>query len=526
MPLIRHLAQFPDSYDAYYEMLHEDMIELFSPCQGDKNHIQSNLYYRIVETLAAHEGLFPFTENSNVAHQIIDIVQHIPLAGPIQSFWTLAGERAVCSVKNHVIKGGSSYEIPSIISFNRMEEIIFRKSYDFTLSEIAILGEKTKSIYSKHHFSQYLDKIMYDPFKIMVFKPILLKNKRTSMESNDESNAFLKAILLEVQKRCLNHEDALYRSGFYRLYCSYKFQKNEGLCRMWSFSDWVTHFYNYLHDSNYLSKLEDENEGISVENLQNVIKFIILNNPSTNLQQSEGYIRKQDIPLFTEIFNMLIFKVTLFSKAIIFGEKFSGRGFEYRESQSSIEQSRIRTKIPTNPHNVLKCNWWKKIQYSSWIKFRVKSYNNTDDFGWRVQHNQKEVLLYDLVKYGQLNFCFYLQLPSDEVLNGICFANITGRRVNYTSKGNVPILFCDDLKSYDDTQRYIPLTNIFSTQIMIIPLDEEKRPYPHNYIKSNDISFRSTQKFDQIHSLMLIELNPSRSNIMFDESTQEEEESI
>jgi hypothetical protein len=108
MDYIEFISDFPPAYKLFYRMFGHDMTDLLAPFFSDKD--IDDLENRILETVGAHEGLFPDSEALMVYHQLVHLPSFIQKWGPLAGWWALPGERSIAAVKRHVPRGGASYE--------------------------------------------------------------------------------------------------------------------------------------------------------------------------------------------------------------------------------------------------------------------------------------------------------------------------------------------------------------------------------------------------------------------------------
>jgi hypothetical protein len=95
---------YPKALMKFLVLLSEDFALLLSTNPFTDEDIK-NLFYRIVEVVELHQGLFPTSEALIIYHQLIDLPYQIKQLGPLRNWWTLAGERFMSTVKDSLPDG-------------------------------------------------------------------------------------------------------------------------------------------------------------------------------------------------------------------------------------------------------------------------------------------------------------------------------------------------------------------------------------------------------------------------------------
>jgi hypothetical protein len=164
----------------------------------------------------------------------------------------------------------------------------------------------------------------------------------------------------------------------------------------------------------------------------------------------------------------------IYQHATIFGLRFSGRGVSGREMSEAIsdvgqsygkEIGQLKYRV-SNQNNSLKDGWYNKKEYSSWCKFRAPVTTRQ-----AAKSTRNVTKLNCNYFYAQLNYMFYLNLPADEILHGVPFANIVPRQHKSEASNLVDVIQChDDWSSYvKDPHIFTALTNAFATPILLQP---------------------------------------------------------
>ena len=134
MPLILSVAKFHNAYKAFWRMLSLDITSLLAPEFVDSE--LEDLYNKLCETLAIREGLFPDSEGLMVFHQLADIPFHIRQFGPMRGWWTLYGERALCTLKKVCPTKGSQADKTAILRWVDVENNRTTESYGFDINNL------------------------------------------------------------------------------------------------------------------------------------------------------------------------------------------------------------------------------------------------------------------------------------------------------------------------------------------------------------------------------------------------------
>jgi hypothetical protein len=568
MPFIVKYGGMKLEYNAYFMMLSEAMIECMSPVINEKE-IEA-LKNRMLELPCLHQGLFPITEHYEVFHQLTHIAEGIPLAGLLKNFSSYAGERANSTVKSYLQKGGSN---PLRRLMNRLfEEHIpeSRKMFDFNLSEDYLVSENYQREFDKlkndiyttvkksNKQSSSVDdsttssssqlQLVYNPFRMLVYPSTMLRQQEEKIEwmTEFEGSCLLECLIFDIMKKTKNRLEACCKSTLFRLYCIY----SEGEAR---WGPKVITFYTFLFVLRSIEKSErveykhersyTQVDMTKLDELKDVREAMIVAQQAGNYWISHDK-KDPEYSLLTHIWAIMKYNdsaMDMGHAALIYGTKFVGRGFSYRETDLASYEN--------NPKHNLDQNWMIPKYYSSWIKYRtpylLKSNYINDESKYYIRNPSD-------FSFALLNFCLKLSIPSEKLLNGIKIANVT--TIEHHS---------ESLWSYKDTasfypkdppaksktklcyiplnkqaghQRtdliFIPFTNVVGSRFGSIGFDYNDKPIMANSRKLNSLSTSLDNKLkssfskaypvvEAARSLYLFPISPESESIMFHESNTE-----
>ena len=456
--IIEHEDEYyPKEYLLYYSMLSALFAELQSPVVVPS--IQEKLYFKCVELVEVHSGMFPPSESLMVFHQLLDMVKFMSIGGPLRSWWSLPIERAMVGIKASNPKGGIS-------SYKTMVERVFAQ-------EIACLLDTYSSVDkciddSQHEYRKTSQgDIQYNDLSFAIFPSKQGGRCILYCLSEFEREHFINFLVEEMELLWTEGELAQC-SPLYRLRRTYEYQKNKDkTIQTLTFFKWLDLMNNTLKQSGGLS--------------QSLVKEMSWQDLQRN---SYKYIQKADIPILNYWANGRICLRT-YKKALIWGSQFVSRGVDYCEKAPHNEVSErygadtLRT--PSNPHNVLSKNYHRG--HGSWCKVHVLS-NDTTATAMSQHHHYLA---------AQLNYFACISPEANEsLLTDLPFASITARkpikvhRKQYedhsrTYYENLFHVLCHDHKSLDINVQYTMLYNIYATPIAFVAYDSTNRiPYLSN----------------------------------------------
>lgn len=445
-----------EGYLLYYAMLSSDITALMQ--HSIKNDQIEKMFYKTAETLGTHEGIHPISECNMIFHQMLDVVNHIPKAGPIRGWWALAGERAMGLMKRFLTKGGASFEKTVFDRYCKYEQNLLLSSYNFDVTNYDNANTRSELLREDMCSTELLP----DGTSVLTFSDqnILLQKRKLLPRSfynyyktqTEEKQELFSVFASYIEKRTISLEDALLKSSFYRIYYFYE-----------------KHFYNKVvvnEEFNTLSSWIDFWIHCIDRQVFPHSKFDICHlNPTYELSKSleRGIFYSADFATLHGLQSSSQLVTAFFTESIIFGNKFNSRGFDCHEKKSGRSELRYGSHIsnmrywPDNSNNNLRKNWYKEKHISSWCKFRIKS--NRQSYGCEPYDNDS------IYMYGQINFFMQIFIPFDPFLNGISLASISCRR--HIKHDRVDYILGDDGDSFNPKVKFVPLIDIFSTPIII-----------------------------------------------------------
>jgi hypothetical protein len=93
----REDAAYPKEYLLYFSMLSSLFTSVLSPVIVADELV--NLYFKSVEPVDVHGGMYPASDAAMVYHQLLDTVMFLGTAGRLNSWWTLPMERVLVGIK-------------------------------------------------------------------------------------------------------------------------------------------------------------------------------------------------------------------------------------------------------------------------------------------------------------------------------------------------------------------------------------------------------------------------------------------
>ena len=532
----------PVEYRAIFMMFSELIIDLSSPVI-DTSTIKS-LYENAVEFVNLFQGFIPHTEHHMVYHSLIHLPQHIPVAGLLKNWSSYAGERGNSIVKSFIKKGGANYEKTSSLRYNRHESVMLESDespYNFNINgiidRISYMG---RTLLDNREF--YIDdtkSFVYNPFRMLIYSE-QCECINTYMTHFEASN-FLNSLIKEIMKQCRNMNEAKEKSELFSLYClhlhliqTYKISwyKRTNIDVIYETTD--IKFYDFLSILYAIRKnknVDNQLEHAKKQLMEQVEKsegdeFILL---KTNNNNSSSLLLK-------DLFKHMRYKINLSLKALIYGLKCKGKGYESRVT----EHERYND---DNYTNAMKMTWKDRKEYSTWCKFRFSTHFNNS-----IKFIEQTTNYFDgnpdNSYYGQFNFFMKLSIPSEKILHGLKMASVTAvsnhtpsYMWNHPSKNkneqykSRSVIDCIDfrvskLNMLQSGVSFVPFTDVFATKFGVIGVDKDGNPYvndKNNLPKEKNLkrSNFSTDRIDNISKLYFIELQPERHEVKFDVNNNE-----
>jgi hypothetical protein len=512
-----------NEYKDFFSMIGSDIIDLLSFSISDKN--IDYLEKQIIESICVHEAMFSEAECSFMVHEIIHIAPHIKQMGPVKGWWTYSGERAMHFVKKNIKTSGQSFEKNAMHKYNNHELV---RTRDFYSGKSKKNGLKMESSLFTNQISKT---IIYDNFPCKLFN---LRSEHKPMKfTSHEMNLLLESLLGEVLKKCKdNNEKAIEESTLFRLFTLFKKYKFPRKSDDNTFYNWILILYDLLHfidsSTSSISRVSSRSKfGDDLSEFANAKNVLI--------DRIDFIELKDTIVAFVELYN----KIEIYQNAIIYGERFSARGFDFRECfepKMQIAYGRNTKLLGYMPK--LECNelskyenWKAKRQYSCWCKFK-DPLNKSSGYTYN---------------YGQLNYFFRIKCVRDKILHGLPIANLVCRTFKPFYK--VDKIDCTEFASMNSSKhpQFVPLTNIFASPILIAPFDIAQKPIIIDKRKFKKVTIQYCSTTNVIDHAFLFDLFPYKTkyilydplknyntfddldennNIIIDDDEEEEEEEI
>lgn len=523
----KHCPNYPSAYLLFNLMLCEDFRLILQPSISVEGEIPWMLL-RTIEMTETHTGLFPPSESKLVYHQAIELVSFMKNFGPVHGWWTLPMERALHTIKKSKPQGGSSYQITITKRHLAQELNTLKHAYDFDITNslvdnpfllhpaIAhnIIGQPSMPTLFKSNLKK--GSLFVQDGKINVTSQAISLHHRqkyshiTFSPGSVEHRELLQLLVREVFR--LSDESgsrAFQESCLYRLHCTFELHLIQQLlpCEQQpnDFYDWMCAVLEHLP---WIHK-----QGLIVEGMPT---------QRNSLSLADIYQMKD--------FWMKSFTVFEYKQAVIFGVQFRSRGSVARETADD----NTTPGIVNNADNVLKVNFFHKKNYSSWFQCYLGAAPTKDAF-------VNAYTLQTVDKVGQFNFFFRFVIGgdkgSDKLLNKIPLASVTmrnhqklsismpnsytrvGSQIRYKSKKDRPkleryetqILSIDCTtheESYSPENRFIPLTRVYSTAFLFLPLNAGDEAL------NRDLAAKQVRQGEasSLTSLLLIGLHAARRN--------------
>jgi hypothetical protein len=442
---------YPKEYLLYYSMLSALFAEVQSPVVIPT--MVEKLYFKCVELVEVHGGMFPPSESLMVFHQLLDMVKFMAIGGPIRSWWSLPIERAMVGIKAFNPTGGIS-------AYKTMVQRVFA-------DEIACLvntySSKDKCLDSPHEYRQQTSRdVQYYndlPFAILPNKEGGSFNLYYLSEFEREH--FIQ-FLLDEMKLIWTEDTLAQRSPLYRLSRTYTYQKSAAKAiQTLTFFQWLGLMNRKLKQPGGLFDNIVKDESWEDQN-RNEFKYILKTDTTILTYWAESPIR-----------------LHTYKKALIWGSQFVSRGTDYCEKAKHNEESERygadSRRTPSNPHNKLSENYQKG--HGSWCKVHIHS------------KDPKTTAAPQHYLVAQLNYFACISPEATEtLLTDLPFASITARKPNKvyrkqyddhsrTYYENLFHVLCLDHASLDFNVQYTALYNVYATPIALVAYDTSSNPY-------------------------------------------------
>ena len=240
--------------------------------------------------------------------------------------------------------------------------------------------------------------------------------------------------------------------------------------------------------------------------------------------------------LLQYLFNHMKYMKNLSLKALIYGLKCTGRGYERRVTDN------MTMTLNEEYASVMKLSWNDRKEYSSWCKFRFSTRFNSTNKYVEDSINYLNSNPNNSSYYGQFNFFMKLFIPSEEILHGVKIASVTSvsnhtplyiwnhfKKKKYEQYQSRSTIDCIDFNKLIDIQQsalFIPFTDIFATKYGVIGVDNNNKPFlnkTNKLPKKEDMkeSNFSSERINNISKLYFVELQPERRDVKFDLNNNE-----
>ena len=545
IPLVMFLLdrEMPTEYKALFMMFSELVVDLMSPVIDSSDIASDLLHYRVIEFLVLFQGFFPPTEHHMVFHFLIHFAKHIKVAGIIKNWSSYAGERGNSFVKSFIKRGGANFEKTSSRKYynhessiiDSIEESAFKVNSNGKFNRKSIIGRELLD--SKVFFLDVNQSFQYNPFRMLVYDE-QLQCIDVAMNHFEATN-FLNCLIKEIMKQCKNKEEAYERSEFFKLYCKHVDLSNN-FSKTWYKRKNLDNstikrnetaeimFFDFLVILYTIKTNEEAMEDDQLENAR--IKLFEIMNTEKESNNSSILNCNNLLLLLKKLFKHMRYNQASSLKAMVYGLRCKGRGYEKRRFGSTGESSDYRLNMQQSWNT-------NKLEYSSWCKFRFNRFSilSTNDL-----NNQNDYYIGNPHRtyYGQTNFFIKLNIPSEKLLNGVKIASMTAVSNhspcplwNYKSKNtndhykSKTVIDCIDVNKIAllNNSLFIPLTDILATKYGMIGVDDNDKPFFNkrnlSYINhTNEKKFKncfSDESSDKIYKLYFIPLHPERINICY-----------
>jgi len=475
------------------------------------------LFARTVEFLSALEMMAPDCVMQYTLHQLVEIVDTMKRLGPVRGWWAYPVERHVSTVKN-TCPGGGMNPVKTMFDYCCMDEDSKKHNYVPNEKFIDNLGR-----YRDNH--------------------IQMKGKCHSLYWDDENTWTYDKFMDAVHNTLVTMEiDNLLRlSPFYRLYSFFLDANNK------------KNFRTFVHKYVTLIDKDNDDNFNNVQQKRTTSKYQFANSFYNWINCLVSTDFDPDSGLFGEVINddphtikniecdALFacdfvtarelrdhFIANVYNTAVVKGIRLKARGWECSEEEKkppNVETRyghQIKNYPPVAEQNNLKLYWHTKNNFSTWCKYRKYKVADKD---MRVEDAGKG--------YGQINYFFRFMLPSDKLIHGLPFANITARNVESRTVGSVFSYSRINLNSrhsaYNITDQFVCLNYIDSTAVGVCGVNAMEKPIMAHGSRVRKNLYVGKKYFDfdvdSINYLALIDLHPHRKyvNISFDDSKLLEE---
>ena len=479
-------------YKNFLAMFIRDISDLLSPIMTKR--MIEDVRFRVYELIAIKEKIFPDNASRMTFHQVVHLVDHVELSGPVGSNTGMAGERMIGKSKRYKTLGGSN-ATGTIVRRTEVQEMLSHSIYD--------PADKTgtrKTFLEKSSVKRFYnsDSNIYTEFPFKILKPEL---KLLNM-SNFQQEHLLEACVREIRKQIQSVKEGVSKSPLYRLLISYSHADTPHNPK--------PSFFKFLKDL-YLRVTANPNDKLPYGLKLNFDKL-----DKDEVQELINCEDKYDdhTVILQDLLNVITFiqgRFKVGKEGIIYGERFLCRGSDCAELEKSLDGVRV-----TNQKNILSDHSKEKKQYSSWAFYRDKVFKKDAE---RNDLPDQTFGPYKNWKYAacQLNYFFRVTIEGDEVLKNVPFACIVPR-TSFLSKYKLWRFVKLTTPNYETTQlTFIPATDIRATAVAVGFLDKDYKACSVNSRHSGQ-SDKVDEQFSKNHIpdwLYLLPINLTRDLVTY-----------
>ncbi len=467
----------------------DDICSMLNPCINVVT-LLNDIIPSVDETRAIFLGMFPDSEQVFIFHQMVDIVRHMVNFGHVRSLMCYSGERFNSFLSECISKGGVHY-LKTMYHRYVLKEFYMTKLF----TDI-----KDVDIDNCGHYSDFVLKLLGAPDK---------KQYECSQPDCD--------LLCEsIYQMLISQElDNLYLlSPFYRLYKAFLFMKE--YMKENATNKYKGGFWSWLNNIDSEFKLPVESRNIAQwtnKFIEDVYDDYFIDYNFTDIASGAVYARDYFGATQCLLPSM---KLSVFNGVVIKGIKFKCRGVDYM-NDNTLSKSWNNTRhcsswCLTHKYDVVE----EKISQTSLEPTAKKARTTAGGKTKKIYHTVTRVNTTKV--FGQLNFCFRLDMAFDGLIDGVAFGHINTRWTsNIIGKRQHSCVLLDPIDVAKGQPNFVCLNYVCSTSIGLSALDSYSLPLQSS---SNFASFTraSTDTTHNIYAptnavlrtLYFIELHPER----------------
>ena len=386
----REDTNYPKEYLLYYSMLSSLFAQVQAPILIPNT--VDELYFRGVEVVEVHGGMFPPSESVMIYHQLLDMIQFLKVAGPMRSWWSIPIERAMVGIKNKKTNGGNSFYKSMVEKEYADEYATMSMTY---ANESECFSSKQGSDAMHLRYDDDADELRYDFLKFHLIPGRAGTVDKIELNPFEKEN--LLSFLLEELELVFEENKLIDSCPTYRLFRTYKYHR-EDFTFVGSFYDWMVH----MSKDNFL-----------------LCKALLKQNPDADYKA----IYTLDINTL-EYWTDSNMSIDHYVTALVWGTKFKGRGSMCSErDQHQIKTSYGSEKtvnVASNPSNILRNHYTENR--GCWCKIHIPEDNYDNDNHNKTNRNLPKFTV------AQINYFSCLHLPNDTLLTKLPFASVTARK--------------------------------------------------------------------------------------------------